>query len=211
MAPSRKGKKGGPRRRAPDIAQRDSAPLIRSLKSPVYQFSRNWDYGAIAKAAADQGAAQSFQLSDLPNYTEFTTLFDSYRIQSVEVIFDLAVPFSVATTQIWPTIIVWPDYDDATAPATQAIADQVMVAERLQFSNATTQFRRRVVPKLAVSVQSAGPTTVNAVNMPASWIDCGYPSVNHFGMKWWVKNYNTGVSAAINVSYRYHFMMREPR
>ena len=48
-----------------------------------YKFSRTFEIGALPRAATDLGHAFPFGLSLVPNSSEFTTLFDRYRIRQV--------------------------------------------------------------------------------------------------------------------------------
>jgi len=194
-----------------DPVRNDTAPMLRVINTPSYKFSRMWDFGSLGKAGSDQGYAQSFQLSDLSNYTEFTNLFDRYRFPSVEIVLDLVVPNTAGSTQFWPTVLMWPDYDDATAPSSLNSSLEVMSAERLQFSNAVTQFRRSIVPHVDVAALQSGGTSAAALSAQTPWLDCGAPSIAHYGVKMWIKNYSTGISAIVNMSFRYHFETKEAR
>lgn len=68
--------------------------------------------------SADTFNNLSFQLSDLPNYTEFTNLFDAYKITGVSIKFVPAYTDTVSTTQLTAGDVgafVWVvDYDDST-------------------------------------------------------------------------------------------------
>jgi len=190
--------------------------LIRAPRNVIHRFSRIFDYGVVGNGAADGGIAFSFQLNDLPASTEFTTLYDSYQFSHVEVFVDCTSSERTTTTfgSAWPTIYIWPDYDDVTAPATLAVAEQTMLAERLTFSNSKTTFKRSVQPRIAgVAVTTGGGATGGVINMRPPWLDCGLPGVPHYGVKLWMKNYNTtsfnGVQ--LNISFRYHFACRNPR
>lgn len=187
---------------------RDSAPLLQLGKVPTCRFLRQNYSGPLGQAAADQGFAVAFHLGDLPNYTEFTTLFDAYRIMEVEVYWEL----TQTGGSNWPTLICWPDYDDAVAPSTLAEAEQVQAASRLQFSSAVTSFRRKVLPR-AESVFNSGGSAVSAGNVYAPWLDCAQPNVDHYGVKFWIANYNSSnfATTKINFGFRLHLQMRAAR
>jgi len=180
---------------------------------------RRWEYGNLARGVADSGFSWSFALSDLPNSNEFTNLYDSWRLDAVEIVLELATLTSAIgaiASPAMPTLIIYPDYDDATAPTGISVAEQVSQAERFTFSAAKPSFSRRVVPRAAIALATtSGGVLAGALNMKQPFIDCAYPSSVHFGVKAWIANYNTstvGESGAIlNVSFRYHLTMRNPR
>lgn len=178
---------------------------------------RTWDYGGLLAPAADGGFGYSWTLNSLPGYTEFTSLYDSYRIDMVEVIWELTPVFTLGTTtktsNIMPVIMAWPDYDNATAPASLLVADQIAQVERLQLSEARPSVRRSIRPKLQLGV--AGAPVNQGANQPSQFLDMTYDSIVHYGVKFWVKNFNTTTvvetGAGLSLSFRYHMTMRNPR
>lgn len=64
--------------------------LVRPPRSPVYTFSRsllNENYVATTDGAGHHAFSQQVSFAQLPNYTEFTGLFDQYRITSIKIRF----------------------------------------------------------------------------------------------------------------------------
>jgi hypothetical protein len=127
-------------------------------------------------ASTPQGLAFSFSLDQLPNYTDFTNLFDHYSIDRI----DLVLIPGVHQAQVYGA----PDFDDAVAPT--GVADML---ERqncsVQVVGATTyqQFRRTIVPRMPMeSGTSAGPQLA-PVGTP---VDTADPSVVYFGYKLWL-------------------------
>jgi len=155
----------------------------------------------------------SFQLSDTPGYTELTALFDLYKITLVEVIWECtSVSANVSgNTSCYPTLLAYPDADDATAPTSLSVVDQVQRMERLQFSATRNQFKRSIVPRVTNSTNTTGGTNNYAVSMASPFLDCASPSVIHYGVKFWLKNYNTSFDNAVNLSLRYHITTRDAR
>jgi len=192
----------------------DAAPLFKVPRSITCDFVRGYTYGLLGKTGtSDTGFAFSFQLSDTPSFSELTNLFDSYKITLVEVIWEnTSVTANVSgDTSVYPTLLAYPDYDDATAPSTYNQVEQIQRAERLQFSATKNQFKRSIVPRLAVAAQVTGGTTNNAINMLPQWLDCAWAAVNHYGVKFWLRNYNTSFDNAVQLSFRYHIRCRDAR
>ena len=57
-------------------------------RQPVHYFKRNtYAINAVTSSATtDTFQSVSFQLADVPNFTEFTSLYDQYQIQSIKYI-----------------------------------------------------------------------------------------------------------------------------
>ncbi len=116
----------------------------------------------------------NFQLSDIPQASTFTGLYDQYRIQKVVVIFR-----SIGTTQNIgnssgdvPTISTAIDYND-NAGSTPAEDYQSCVTTSMM-----TSFVRSFTPKTAMPVFNG--VTSAYVQAPMLWIDCAYPAVPHY-------------------------------
>lgn len=136
--------------------------------------------------------ALSFKLSDLPNYTEFTSLYDEYRFKAVKVMFIPTVNVSALPaldgtttgTQNIPALYTWIDNDDNTAPTS--------ITQGQQFSSfkahgLLNQMRvRSVVPECSTALYAGTFTSYGQVKN--QWIDNNSPSVIHFGLKFGIVN-----------------------
>jgi len=129
--------------------------------------------------------ALKFGLSDLPDYTEFTSLFDDYRICAVEVSF---VPkfnmLSVTTTSsvITPILVTVLDYDDNNTPS--GISD-LMEYDSVVVTNFDKSCKRIVCPRWTTAAYSGTSTWSYASNR--GWVDAAYPDVYHYGIKYAIK------------------------
>lgn len=208
-------RQGGRKARNGDLALRDTAPLFRAPRNVDHHFVRSWDLGNLSAPTSDGGWGYAFQLDQLPNYLEFSALYDFYKIRAVEVIWELT-PTAAATTKtsnIMPVVLAYPDYDDSTAPASLSDALQASQMERLQLSEARTSARRMIMPHVSYGV--AGAATNLGGSQRSGFIDCSYAGVGHFGVKFWIKNFNsttlTETGATVALSFRFHLTMRNPR
>lgn len=144
------------------------------------------------------GRGFDFKLSYLPNYTEFTTLFDSYRINYVSVKFVSGINTAntpVSTQYTLPQIYLYRDYDDASAPGS---LNEVLQTEKFKVWNLakTPNFKMGLVPAVASSVyRSATQTAYN--RRFKQWLDCGYADVPHYGLKIFVDAQMGGPDTAI--------------
>jgi hypothetical protein len=132
-------------------------------------------------------------LSDLPDYQDFTSLFDQYRIDSVELIFtpyctQAASGAAVSSTASQSGIIVHTavDYDDATVPTAsdvgiQALREYQNYQSHNLFSGGGKPLTYRWQPRIATAAYSGAFTSYRSE--PFGWVDCGSTGVQGYGFK----------------------------
>lgn len=135
--------------------------------------------------------AFSFALDKIVGYTEFTSLYDQYRIRSVTMtIRFLNVPeansqIGVTTIpnpmNIYPRIWFITDRDDATAESWTAIKERSIAKFRTM--NPRKDVKIYVRPTPLMQLYRTDVTTGYATNKRC-WIDCSQPNVPHYGIKW---------------------------
>jgi len=177
-------------------------------KSPVFQFKRVISEAFDLKDwAAPQHYGRSFELAALPSYTEFTSLFDRYRIARVDIKFACTfnganVAIAATTPTSIPQLLSVVDLDDDTA-LTQS-------ADYYQYSTFSVQRLDHVskfsfTPHVAVAVYNGAFTGYGNTEM---WLDMGSTSVKHYGFKFEVDPMFYGAGAntlgRIVIYYTYH-------
>jgi hypothetical protein len=127
-------------------------------------------------------------LSNLPNYTEFTSLFDAYKISHVKALFiwdmNSAAPVSAVggvQTNFIPNLLTVLDNDDATPLAS--------VADYCQYESfKVTRLDRPVtisfVPKVAGAIYAGGAFTGYSRPAVAPWIDAATVNAESYGLKY---------------------------
>lgn len=184
------------RRRRINMVRRPIGRTIVTKKlmgSKVHYFKRTAFYsGMIAGSTLlDVGGALVFQLNSLPNYTEFTNLFDMYRINGVKVTFmPRGNSAEVGTNQGIVKLFSAIDYDDNTTPASLS---EILQYETLKTTNSTRDHKRYIKPKLARVLYQAGAS--NAYGAGTGWIDCSNPQVPHYGMKYVLQQLPAGAQS----------------
>jgi hypothetical protein len=187
------------------------APTIFDVKTPklkrhkVYPFVRSVELGLITPSVTvETDGAYAFSLGSLPDYTEFTALFDTYRIISVRICF-YPLFTDTSATVAYPPIHTVIDYDDNNTLALNILNeyDSLQVVQTGQF------FERTLTPRIALAAYSGVFTSFS--QPPAkSWIDCASPNVTHYGLK-----YAVAISGAANavwqVTAHYSLEFRESR
>lgn len=172
----------GPRRATRGIVRRTEYrgnPVLfrRQLArlSKVHNFKRTYNAGTfVTSTAGDTLEAFNFSLNDIPGYTEFTALYDFYKINAVKFHF---IPFqteSVSTTTVnnagsYP-IFHCVDYSDGTPPAS---LNEILEYQNHKISKLYEGFTRYFKPKFADTVSTERD----------GYIATTSPANNWFGMK----------------------------
>lgn len=141
----------------------------------------------IGKIASDNGYAYQFFLAGLPDASDFTNLYDQYRILKVHVRLVLNTP---NITTAYPRITSVVDYDDSTAPTVETDLLQYPNAKVCQFSPTVVQHEYEFAPRAATAMFQ-GVTTGYALAKAGQWLDGGYPTISHYGTKFFITNYNS--------------------
>ena len=156
------------------------------LNLGVHSFKRKVVLGNVqaynnAGVGVNAAVAFSFKLSDLPQYTDFTNLFDQYKLTGVKLDF---IPF--ADNISWEVasngasiaapggpLLVSVDMDDATAPAS---ASEMLSRQNVKVIPVGRRFQMFLRPKYG---DVANTTTL----APATgFIDCDTPNTPHYGV-----------------------------
>lgn len=158
-------------------------------QNTVYRFSRSVQRRSdiTNSSSADTFNNLTFQLSDLANYSEFTNLFDAYKITGVSCRFVPAYTEAVSTTQTSVVdvgaFLYTTDYDDSTNFTTMDEAYQKQ-GIKIKYS-ARRPWTVFVRPKALFSGPgSAEFQTQSGKYSP--WINCNATTagVVHRGIKW---------------------------
>jgi len=173
----------------------------RSLVSrqPIHNFKRTWlDASTFYLGAAEMKGGYSFKLSDLPGYTEFTSLFDQYRIRKVKIVLvpnfgPNTVPSGGAFLSNFSVNTVL-DYNDVTAPAN---LNELLEYQNMRRTKGTREHKRYFTPAVAFSESTVGATT--AIDSKFSpWLSTSQAGTLHFGLK-----YYAGAIGATTDTLRY--------
>jgi hypothetical protein len=122
-----------------------------------------------------------FSLGDLDSSTEFTGLFDQYRIECVcfrLIPMQNAIGLSTnsTTTTVTPYVVV--DYDDNNALTSAA---QARSFESCIIVPPGVGCARQFKPRIAVSAYTG--SFGGFANLSAQWLDAASPTIQHYGVK----------------------------
>jgi len=118
----------------------------------------------------------NFTLNAVPEVSSFTTLFDQYKIEEVECfIFPEGNTNNNGLDTVWASVL---DYDDSASLTTLT---QALDYDTVRVTEFNVGHYRRFKPRIAAAAYSGAFTSF--ANLSAPWIDCGSPSVQHYGIK----------------------------
>lgn len=192
------------------------APRSR-IAQPVQFFKRTTYTNAFLTTSTTAPSFKDleFKLSDVPNFTEFTALYDQYCIKGVKVVFmprfnvalsnsidPLNYPVSSQIPQVWSIL----DYDGAN-PTTQ---NAMLQYQNLKITKGTSYHNRYVIPAVVNEVYNS-PTTTAYAPKKKVWLDSANTSVPHYGMTVMVPEANTSSSAAWDVKITYYLAFKNVR
>lgn len=174
----------------------------RAMRSSVYHFKRTFIGGAITSATTTTLGAYSLQFSNLPQNTEFTSLFDMYRINKIVIKF---IPnhnsSEMGATKYIPQFHTAIDYTDATAPAN---LEELYQYQSWRMTNGSKVHTRQWVPSVLIDALESTPTQATIPKLK-QWISTEQTDVKFFGLKYGLGATNAAgdVSFTPYVTYYY--------
>lgn len=135
-----------------------------------------------------QSGINIIKFSDVPNYTEFTALFNKYRINWVKYSFRMVnTPDS---TEEFPTLYTYKmnDPDDTAPLVTETSTEQQPYVKRMQFSETNRTFSTKIYPYWLSIIYSSTAVVGYTDNTAkkSAYIDTGYPNVSHYGLCYFI-------------------------
>lgn len=157
--------------------------------------TKRWVYQKVVLLGdnvANYGWGQiTFALSEVPNYSEFTALFERYRLTGVALRYRLTrTDDSTASLKGYiPTLVAVKDYDDSSTPTSFNELCQYPQAKTMVFASDKTYYRQFIRPACQTATYRTALSTGYSPSW-TTWIATVNPDVPHYGMKYaWEKLY----------------------
>lgn len=162
----------------------------------ISRTTRSLWNGTFTDNVADSGGAQAtnqyvFALSNLPNYAEFTKLFQEYRIDSVKVTFMPLTPVNISDTEAAgydtavgfrvPQLGFCADYTGQGIPSA-SMESPWLECEGYEQHTFTKPISVTFKPTPLAQMYESGVTTAYGVQPKAGWIPVADPSVPHYSL-----------------------------
>lgn len=198
---------------------------ISNLRNDTYKFTRMCNLGDIGPGTNATGTgvltgAIAFKFDDMPNFNDFTSLFDRYRITHVQLSFYLAYsPDSgvantdvnntgMATMSMHPILYLIKDYDDSNVPTSMdVIREHNKVAVFPLSADKITKYN---VKPAVNSIVYRSTTSSSYTPAWKQWIDMVTTDTPHYGVKYGVENF-FGKYQYIRVRAKFWFECKDVR
>ena len=156
-------------------------------------------YGIISRTV-NNATANVVTLNDLPNFAEFTALFDAYKINRLTWHFYPSqgtvseIDGGITHTGGIALLTTAIDYNDKTAPTTNN--------ELLEYGSCKTlcmNVPRTIsyVPRIQLGATDSVTGTVPALESGPRWLSTDQPKIEHYGLKWFLES-NTSGNVQVN-------------
>lgn len=174
-----------------------------------FRFSRIVNFPNIVSSTTnDTKNSMVFKLTDVPNYTEFTSLFDQYALTGVKLTFKFQQTVNdsdpVGSAQYIGKFYCWSDWDDDALPANETEAQQRQYIKVWEPLGEHSIFIR---PKSLSPLYVSGVASGYAPNIKIKYIDVAYSDVPHYAIKFlWTPT--PGLTGSCLVTAKYYMKFR---
>lgn len=164
-----------------------------SSQGPILKFERSVEgaFDIICDGINPSVGTFNFSLNDLPNYTEFTNLFDQYRIDKVEI--EWLPEYTVLSDGGVTSPAVNVQVNTAVDPCGFSVTtvNDVLQFKTLLTSGISEKHRRVFTPKYLVD----GIIPVSMLMSSSS------PSINHYGLQYGISATGTAMTLRSRAKY----------
>lgn len=195
---------GARRRRKFNMSGKKS--LRANTRGQVYAFKRfvSVKVNMVGSDAIPGGAGGvNFQLTDVVNYTEFTNLFDQYKIAGVAYRFVVnkdPMQGTPAVTPAYPRLLWAHDYDDSSTPVLNDLYQYPKVNE-FWFTDSRNSTRWNFIKPARAAVEYESATLSSYRPQWKGFIDCASNSAPHYGVKYGYQNLISGMNIYMQCKY----------
>lgn len=151
-----------------------------------------------------------FRFADIQNHTEFSALFDQYRLNMIIVRFYLKIDPSaqVSGAATFPKLYYRADYDDANTPSG---LPELRESNRtvIKVMNPNYPVTIKIKPAVASALFQSLATTAYSAKWK-QWVDILNSSVPHYGLKYAIDDL-TNSNYRVDIEHIYYFSMRDQR
>lgn len=175
---------------------------LRQIAMGVHQFKRTWSENVSVTGVWIHGAID-ISLDKLPNWGEFTNLFDEYKICAIKTKFIYSHNSSDAKnlgTASLPIMYLVRDYDDAT-PLTNY--NDYSQYENLKVRRMDKPIGIYSKPKCSSALYT-GALFTGYGSMKSQWIDCSSAGVKHYAVKFGIDPIVSGTTDPIGKLVVFH-------
>lgn len=167
-----------------------------------------------ATGGIDLYGSAYYSLSSVNGYTDFTALYDRYRIVAVKTTFvwnnnsgSIAYPQAFNSFPVIHTLV---DYNDATAPTSVNALLENSRTKSFAFSNSRNIVNVYFKPKPLVMLWNQAAGTQQAAGVgDNTFKDVIHSNISHYGIKWCIEN--LGEKNEITVYHTYYLAFKDAK
>jgi hypothetical protein len=160
---------------------------------PIHRLIRDGTPGTLAKGLVDVGYGITFQLSSCIAASDISNLYDHYRLDKVEYYVELVTPN--LSNLAYPRIVMAADWNNAVAPVSEAEVLEYRNASVYQFGPNRTVAKYTIVPRVSAEAYNSAVSTGYWTPDKPVFVDTGSSFLLHYGLRMFVSDYNTTISA----------------
>lgn len=158
-----------------------------------YPIRRMFSPTAFTATASFTDGLISFMISDLPDYTELTALYDQYRVDKLVVHFMRGSTPSSLGHQDIGTLMTAVDFDGG---ATGLTFNQFLSYESCEATSHDKDKFITIKPRAELAqVDSSSATVSSTLAGVNAWFDCSNTSIKHYGVRWGMTPYSSGAAS----------------
>lgn len=146
-----------------------------------------------------------WHLDQLPNYTEFTNLYDSYKICGIKVKVQLDKNSSdTGATEPLPNLVTVNDFNDNQSLSTEATALQYASYKSKRLSQPVSRYFRP-------TMKADGSSTTTARYIKSSWIPTSNVSLEHCGLKMGLQSNSINLLGQLTIYSTFYIACMSPK
>lgn len=173
------------------IRRRRRISIASRLGLKVTSLTRQYKAAEInVVSTGDTKGALKFTLAACPDSSDFTNLFDQYRICGVSVLFMPTFTGSdmnpSSSTPILQPLYTCIDYDDDTSATNE---DYMLAKDTMKRTRGHLSHKRYFTPMVATEIYKS-LTTTGYGTKAKQWLDCANVDIPHFGLKYFIEGNN---------------------
>lgn len=183
----------------------------------TYASGTSWGSSVIVGSYTN-GFAMVNRLNCLENPSDFTNLFDRYKLNGVKVTFLNQVSEATAGgAQVLPLLTYAIDYDDLNPPTESQMRQKQYTKRKVLSANRPVSIFYKPKRLMPAADPSSGTGLTNSVITNAGWTNCDFPQVTHGGLKFYLSNLyggtpaTTTVQSQIDIVVQYYFSCKDPQ
>lgn len=210
MAIYRARRVGARRMRKPMRKPRVTRKVYRTYKKSykrIVTVKRTVQLATITNSTLDQNLVYQFKLSDLPNSTELTNLYDQYKIKSI----NLKIVPNYAVNTVGGGVSVPPvhsvlDFSDATALT--GITDYMQYST-YKMTRGLSMHKRFLYPRQLEYALDQTTGTSALADVSNKWVRSESPNINHLGCKVLIPGSVGSPSFTYSVFATYYVLLKQ--